>query len=204
MSSKEEERKALKEIEAILNRLGTVEDSYVCKAMEGCIETAELNIQNDFFCSYKAARDTEAEKAKKLAEEIVLLQKEKDSIYSAYKYLEAKYERELEWKPYQEGNVYTQENYEKLRKDCGDKELTMEQAKEIVCKEGGFEPSLVRIITTVPVYESNRHNVLRQCGLIDRKPFYFASDYNCIVFECGGYVHELQDGTIRFHNRDFA
>lgn len=204
MSSKEEEKKALREIEAILNSLGTTEDSYVCKAMEGCIETAELNIQNDFFCSYKAARDSEAEKVKNLAAEIVLLNKDNDSLRLAYERMEAKYERELEWKPYQEKNVYSQENYEKLRKDCDDKELTVEQAKEIVCREGGFDSSLVRIVTTVPIYEINRHNALRQSGLVDRKPFYYASDYNCIVFECGGYVHELQDGTIWFNNRDFA
>ena len=203
MCSKEEERKALKEIEAILNSLGTADDSYVCKAMEGCVETAELNIVNDFFCSYKQAHDAEVEKSKALAEEIVELKKRYDNLLTAYEILHDKYERELEWKPYEEANVYSQEDYYKLRKCCEDKELSMSKAKDIIC-EHGFDRSKIRIIESVPVYETNRHGVLRQCGLVDRRPFFYASDLNCIVFECGGYVHELQDGQIQFNNRDFA
>jgi len=203
MASKEEERKALKKIQAILNSLGTADDSYVCKAMEGCVETAELNIENDFFNSYKALYDAETERVKKLSDGITILNMEKDSLRRTYDSLMERYEQELEWKPYVEKNVYSQEEYDKLRNWCNDKELSVEKAKDIICKHG-FDRLQICIITTVPVYEINRHNALRQCGLIDRKPFYYASDLNCIVFECGGYVHELQDGTIRFHNRGFA
>lgn len=203
MCSKEEERKALKEIQAILNSLGTADDSYVCKALEGCVETAELNIENDFFCSYKQARDAEVEKSKALAERIVEMQKDYDVLVAAYETLQERYERELEWKPYEEKNVYSQEAYDKLRNWCKDEELSVEKAKDFIC-EHGFDRSQIHIITTVPVYEINRHGVLRQCGLVDRKPFYDASDLNCIVFECGGYVHELQNGQVWFNNRSFA
>ena len=203
MSSKEEERKALREIEAILKRLGTEEDSYVYKALEGSLDIAAQNIENDFLCSYKESLESERKKSKALSVQIMELEKNMERLQGEYERLLERYEKELEWKPYEEKNVYSQDDYDKLRKWCNDNELSVDEAKDIIC-EHGFERSQIRIVTEVPVYEINRHNDLRQCGLVDRRPFYDASDLNCIVFECAGYVHELQNGIVRFHNRDFA
>lgn len=65
MATKDQERKAIAQIQKILAGLN---DSYVCKALEGCLEIAEENIENDFWDSYKDRY--EREKAKK--EELVL------------------------------------------------------------------------------------------------------------------------------------
>ena len=65
MTTKDQERKAIAQIQKILAGLN---DSYVCKALEGCLEIAEENIENDFWDSYKDRY--EREKAKK--EDLVL------------------------------------------------------------------------------------------------------------------------------------
>lgn len=46
MATKEQERKALEKIKAIMEELG--DDSYIGMAFEGCISDAEENIENDF------------------------------------------------------------------------------------------------------------------------------------------------------------
>ena len=55
MTMKEQERKALEKIKAIVEGLG--ENSYIGTAFEGCFEIAEGNIENDFACSMKQQRD---------------------------------------------------------------------------------------------------------------------------------------------------
>jgi len=62
--TKEDERKALAKIKAIVDGLG--EDSYVATAFEGCFEIAEENIANDWACSYKQKAESEEKYAKKL------------------------------------------------------------------------------------------------------------------------------------------
>lgn len=49
--TKDQEREALEKIKAILDTLGP--DSYVGTALEGCLEIAEENIENDWACSMK-------------------------------------------------------------------------------------------------------------------------------------------------------
>lgn len=59
MTTKEQERKALEQIKKIIDGLGA--DSYISMAFDGCVEDAEMNIENDFGCSmkqrYEKARD---------------------------------------------------------------------------------------------------------------------------------------------------
>ena len=50
-ATKDQEREALEKIKAILDTLGP--DSYVGTALEGCLEIAEENIENDWACSMK-------------------------------------------------------------------------------------------------------------------------------------------------------
>lgn len=89
MATKAQERKALEQIKKILAGLG--DESYVAQAMDGMIEDAEQNIENDFWnswkdrCEYKDAeynklekkleeanaRAEEAERRQKVAEELL-------------------------------------------------------------------------------------------------------------------------------------
>lgn len=56
MITKEQERKALAKIKKILEEVG--EDSYIGKAMEGVLDDAEENIENDFALSMKGRWQT--------------------------------------------------------------------------------------------------------------------------------------------------
>ena len=71
-ATKEQERAALEKIRKIVAELG--EDSYIGIAFDGCFEMAEQNIENDFACSMKAARDgaLEREELAKAREQIAL------------------------------------------------------------------------------------------------------------------------------------
>lgn len=51
MTTKDQEREALKKIVKIMESLGA--NSYVATAFAGCVEIAEENINNDFGCSMK-------------------------------------------------------------------------------------------------------------------------------------------------------
>lgn len=71
MKTKEQERKALAKIEAIIKELG--EDSYVATAMQGMIADAKLNIENDWACSLADRYFTELKKNSQLEEEVKAL-----------------------------------------------------------------------------------------------------------------------------------
>ena len=55
-ATKEQERQALEQIKNIIESVGGA-DSYIGMALEGCLEIAEENIENDFACSMKHRAD---------------------------------------------------------------------------------------------------------------------------------------------------
>ncbi len=75
MVTKEQERKALTKIEAILKELG--DDSYVGMAMEGMIADAKENIDNDWACSWK-------QRAEKAASDFAAVKEEAEQYKEAY------------------------------------------------------------------------------------------------------------------------
>lgn len=66
IATKDQERKALEEIRKIVDNLG--ENSYVGAAMEGVLELAEDNIENDFVQSMKESVETAEKRAHELEE----------------------------------------------------------------------------------------------------------------------------------------
>ena len=66
MATKEQERKALEQIKKIIAGLG--EDSYIGIAMDGMIDDAEDNIENDFAMSWKDRAKVAEAKAKAFSE----------------------------------------------------------------------------------------------------------------------------------------
>ena len=83
MVTKEQERKALAKIEAILKELG--EDSYVATAMAGMVEDARTNIRDDFANSWK-------DRAEKNYKEWVKAHEENKKLEAKVKELEARAE----------------------------------------------------------------------------------------------------------------
>lgn len=70
MTTKEQERKALAKIQKILEELG--EDSYIAMAMEGVLEDAEENIENDFALSMKGRWQSAEKNVKGLQDELAV------------------------------------------------------------------------------------------------------------------------------------
>lgn len=68
IATKDQERKALEEIRKIVDNLG--ENSYVGAAMEGVLELAEDNIENDFVQSMKESVETAEKRAHELEEKL--------------------------------------------------------------------------------------------------------------------------------------
>lgn len=68
IATKDQERKAIEEIRKIVDNLG--ENSYVGAAMEGVLELAKDNIENDFVQSMKESVETAEKRAHELEEEL--------------------------------------------------------------------------------------------------------------------------------------
>lgn len=68
IATQDQERKAIEEIRKIVDNLG--ENSYVGAAMEGVLELAEDNIENDFVQSMKESVETAEKRAHELEEEL--------------------------------------------------------------------------------------------------------------------------------------
>ena len=115
MATKEQERKALAQIKKILAGLG--EESYIGQAMNGVLEDAEQNIDNDFWNSWKdryeyrdaeceryekelekaTERAKEAERKQQMAEGLLQTKSEEaDKWFSKYNAEKSKYEAALQ------------------------------------------------------------------------------------------------------------
>lgn len=68
MVTREQERKALEQIEKIISALGA--DSYVATAFDGCFEDARENIENDFALCMKDRYESERKRSEDLGREI--------------------------------------------------------------------------------------------------------------------------------------
>lgn len=79
MTSKDQERKALEEIKAIVERIGG-DQSYIGMAFKGCFDIAEQNIINDFGDSWMDRWSAAINENSKLNEEIRELKKHTDSL----------------------------------------------------------------------------------------------------------------------------
>lgn len=193
--SKEQERQALEQIRKIVAAVGGA-DSYIGMAIDGCLEMAESNIENDFAFSMKrraekAQTDAEHfhEKAGKLSDELARADKEISR-------LKEQLDREQEWKDYEmKGNV-SQDDYDNLVKQSATRFLTDEEAKDILYDWYGFAKEKVTILRNVPIYQINRHQHLRKAGERERDPAYNATDWNYIRFDCGTGSYEMYNDRL--------
>ena len=129
MTTKEQERKALAQIEKIIKGLG--EDSYIGKAFEGCFEIAEDNINNDFWNSMKDQRDTcykgeraAREKAQELRVKVKALEKRAEDAENQYNTTQQSSDRWVA--KYHEAKDMATENWNKFREQ-EDKVEALEQ-----------------------------------------------------------------------------
>lgn len=138
------------------------------------------------------AADLEAQKFEALSD----LQLANEKI----KRLEAEIEREQEWQPYEDTHNVSQADYDTLANDHTTRELTDEEAADMIASEFGFDRSKIVIVHEVVTYEINRHRQLRKTGTTPRKALFNAWDWNYIVFNIKGNVTmgwEMHDGELQ-------
>lgn len=196
VTTKEQERKALAKIKEIMESLG--EGSYVRTAFEGCFEIAEENIEYDFADSMQARLKEAREEANRSDETAKTLYDENENLKETIARLEAQLEREQEWEAYEMKENASRTGYENLAMQDDTRQLGEEEAKQMIHKLFGFETGKIEIVTSVPVYEINRHRQLRVAGHEERRPLYNATDWNYIRFDCCGMSYEFYNDNLKF------
>lgn len=132
MATKEQERKALEQIVKIVESLG--ENSYIGMAMQGMVEDAKENIENDFALSMKDRVEDEKKKLAirkgqldKMAKELITLRKEKESALTQLQQVTE--ERTDLWRRLRETEQTAQENLDTV---VALREMNRGQADQIV------------------------------------------------------------------------
>ena len=101
--------------------------------------------------------------------------------------LQSDLDDELGWEPCKDmGTAVSQEDYLKLAK--GNKPMTDEEAKDLVCGEFGFDKGKIEIIREVHTYEANKHRHTRKAASFRRDPYYEATDWFYVRFNVKGYT----------------
>lgn len=106
-------------------------------------------------------------------------------------------DREQEWRRRDpDAHNYTTDEYERLKADSCTEKWSDAQALDYLYCEFGFAPERVKILHDVPLYDVNRHGLLRERERVERLPLYSSTDWNYIRFNVGGYAYECQDGEL--------
>jgi len=162
-----------------------------------------FNGDKDAFCkAYKKNTDGLAEKIQREANVLnINAQHTAEELNKSHSdkvaQLEAQLEKEQEWKLHEDTDNVQQPDYERLASASGTEILTDEKAKDLLYDWYGFAKEKITIFHNVPVYEVNRHRLLRKVGEIDRSPLYNATDWNYIRFDCGCMCYELCNDNLR-------
>lgn len=194
-ATKQDEHDVLFAISELISKLGP--DSYVGAAFEGCMELAQQNIANDELLSVhqrwmSALRDCEKKEL-----ELKAMGRQIADLEAKVAVLQKQLETEQEWMPYVDMNEVSDAEYKMLESACDKKCMRDDDTKDFLSELCGFHKERVEICHSKPIYEVNRHKVLRVNGVLERHPYYYASDWNYIRFKCGGYTWELNDGELR-------
>lgn len=159
-----------------------------CKAFLANKDGMASRIQHSCnMAEFKAASDAETQIAK--------LKKQVED-------LKAQLEREQGWKPYEDEHNVKQADYEQLAAAKFTKELSDEEAADMIASEFGFDRSKIVIVHEVPKYEINRNRALRKVGTYERKALYNATDWNYILFNIRGNCtmgYEMYNGELRMY-----
>ncbi len=190
MTTKQQEREALKKIRKIVEALG--EDSYIGTAFKGCFENAETNIEWDAAFSLADELDMAREETKAAKQEAAKV----TELTAKIKRLEAELEREREWKPHESDRNVKQADYERLANGGGTTIMTDDQAKQLIAEEFGFIPARITILHSVDKEEIDRHRRCRKVGEFERLPCYNATDWNYIRFDCANGSYEMDNGQL--------
>lgn len=172
------------------------------------IEQAYMDFDGDKydFCkAYKGDRYSLRTNINKLAQKDDVIKGLKDQIArleAQLKDTEAKLEVAEEWEDHEDEHNVKQRQYEELSDGGNTRELDDAEAIELISREWGFAPQMIRIVRTVAKEQINRFHRIRRVGEYERKPLYNASDWNYIRFDVeaphGATSYEMHNGELQF------
>lgn len=166
--------------------------------------------KNEFCEAYKANKDGLAEKIARAAcsraqlaldkkdEEIWEVQDDLNQAKAKIKRLEARIEREQEWKPYIDKDAVSDNDYV-MGKAAAFQIMEDTEAKAWIANEFGFAERKIEIIHTKGVFEISRHHELRKIDEVNRDPWYNATDWYYVQFQVCGMIYEAYNGTLIQH-----
>lgn len=158
--------------------------------------------QNENGIAQKIQRNgmlNEARKTAELESHIKSLKKDIQIQQSQIARLEEKLEREQGWKPYEDEHNVKQADYANLAADEFTKELTDEEAADMLATEFGFDKSKIVIVHEVDKCEISRRRMLRKVGTYERKALFSAWDWNYIRFNVARIGYEMHDGELQMY-----
>ena len=166
-----------------------------CKAYKANKDALAEAVQHAALRARCAAQDKADAKEKAHAEQVAGLEAE-------IARLKARLEREEEWKPYEDPHNVSQTDYESIAGTPDVRELSDEEAADLIAKEFGFDRSKIVIGHEVSKEEVNRHNQIRRVGVISRKALFDVWDWNYICFNVRGNVtmgYEMHNGELQMY-----
>lgn len=172
------------------------------------IEQAYMDFDGDKydFCkAYKGDRYSLRTNINKLAQKDDVIKGLKDQIArleAQLKDTEAKLEVAEEWEDHEDEHNVKQRQYEELSDGGGTREMDDAEAIDLISREWGFAPRMIRIVHSVAKEQINRFHRIRRVGEYERKPLYNASDWNYIRFDVeaphGTTSYEMHNGELQF------
>ena len=166
-----------------------------CKAYKANKDALAETVQRAALRARCAAQDEASAKEKAHAERVAALEAEVAR-------LKEKLEREEEWQPFEDEHNVSQADYEAIAGTPDVRELSDEEAADLIAKEFGFHRSKITIVHEVRKQEINRHRQLRSVGMIPRKALFDVWDWNYICFNVRGNAtmgYEMHNGELQMY-----
>lgn len=195
MLSRAEEREILDNIKRIIDETGS--DSILYASFNGFYDLASDNIRDDTVYSMQDRLLSLKKELQKLAEEKSDLSERCEDLSVRISSLGMRLETEEEWQDYESEYEVSNSDYMELLADPGIQKLSEGEAASLISSEFGFNENSIEILYFAPVYQINRHRILRHVGENSRYPLYFATDMNYVRFSVNRMTYELYNGELR-------
>lgn len=167
-----------------------------CQKYKNNTDGLAVKIQQATWKEARAELDRQTRERVEHEQTVAELEKRIDELNRQIAKLEARLDAEQEWQPCEMEENVSQADYERLA--SSGRVMSEDEAKQLIWEEFGFDKDKIEIRYSIPGHESNRHGEKRRAAQeIERRPFYAATDWNYVRFNCAGWYWEMHNGELR-------